>query len=160
MPDELPVTAEALAGWLGISTTAVLTHAKAGHVVKLARGKYDLRRSILAYCAHLRAVASGRAGEDEQLSLAAERARLAKEQADGHEIKNRIARGELVEVAEAEREWCDVLRAVRSTMLAVPSRVRQRLGSLSVAEVEVIDREIRHALEEGTGEIAESEVQT
>jgi phage terminase Nu1 subunit (DNA packaging protein) len=37
-------------------------------------------------------------------------------------------------------------------MLVVPSRVRQRLGHLTVADVEVIDREVRDALTEAAGD--------
>lgn len=39
-------------------------------------------------------------------------------------------------------------------MLAVPSRVRQRLGHLTVADVEAIDFEVRNALTETAGDEA------
>jgi phage terminase Nu1 subunit (DNA packaging protein) len=48
-----------------------------------------------------------------------ERGRLAAPQANLVEIKAAKLRGELVEAAEVEREWSDVLRTVRAAMLAV-----------------------------------------
>lgn len=159
MPDEpdntsnishLPASSRVLAEWLGISVQAVNKHARDG-VLHKSNSRYDLKASVLAYCRHIREVAAGRGG-DEQPNLTAERARLAKVQADSYELKNALTRGELVEVAEAEREWSDTLRTVRSCMLAVPSRVRQRLGHLTIADIEAIDFEVRNALTEAAGD--------
>lgn len=144
-----PVSSAVLGAWLGISRQAVDAQAKAGVIARSSRG-FDLPATVRQYCEHLRATAA-RWGGDRANDLTAERARLAREQADGHALKNAQLRGELVEVAEAEREWNDTLRSVRSCLLAVPSRVRQRLGHLSAADVEVIDREVRDVLEEAAG---------
>lgn len=152
------VSSRVLADWLGISPQAVNKHAREGVIRRNDDGAFDLRASVLAYCRHVREVAAGRGG-DEQPNLTAERARLAKVQADSYELKNAVTRGELVEVAEAERAWSDTLRTVRSCMLAIPSRVRQRLGHLTVADVEAIDFEVRNALTEAAGEeVAEASV--
>jgi phage terminase Nu1 subunit (DNA packaging protein) len=56
-----------------------------------------------------------------------QRGRLAAAQADVAEIKAAKLRGSLVEAAEVEAAWSGVLRTVRAGMLAVPSRVSQRL---------------------------------
>lgn len=123
-----------------------------GIVVRKGRGSYDLVASIQRYCEHLRSVASGHGGEGAAIDLATERARLAKEQADGHALKNATARAELAPVAEVERRWSDILRRVRSGLLAVPSRSRQRLPHLTAHDVVVIDQEVRSALGELGGE--------
>jgi hypothetical protein len=60
-----------------------------------------------------------------------QRGRLAAAQADVAEIKAAKMRGELVAAAEVESEWSGVLRTVRAGMLAVPSRVSQRLPHLT-----------------------------
>ena len=53
-------------------------------------------------------------------------------------------RGELVEAAEVETEWSGALRTVCAGMLAVPSRVSQRLPQLSEDDdVAEIDAEVR-----------------
>lgn len=58
-----------------------------------------------------------------------ERGRLAAAQADIAETKAAKLRGSLVDAAEVEAEWSCVLRTVRAGVLAVPSRVSQRLPS-------------------------------
>jgi len=82
-----------------------------------------------------------------QLDLDAERARLAKEQADGHELKNAQTRGDLVSAEAVTREWVAIVSSARAAMLAVPSRCQTRSSTFGPAEVEIIDREVRDALE-------------
>jgi phage terminase Nu1 subunit (DNA packaging protein) len=141
------VGAGELAVWLGVSSQSIAAFANDGKVVRLARGKYDLKASIQTYTSHLREVAAARGGEGQVLDLTQERARLAKEQADGQELKNRALRGELVPASEVEREWSDVLRKVRAGILAVTSRVRASAGLTAEQAVEM-DAELRLALKE------------
>jgi phage terminase Nu1 subunit (DNA packaging protein) len=77
-----------------------------------------------------------------------QRARLAKAQADIAEQKAARQRGSLLDAAEVENEWSGVLRTVRAGMLAVPSRVAQRLPHLTPHDIAEIDREVRAALSE------------
>ena len=79
--------------------------------------------------------------------LTTERARLAREQADAQALKNAALRRELVPAAEVERAWTDILRQVRSRVLAVPSRLRQAVA-LPADAVAALDRELRDALTE------------
>ncbi|MDR5655254.1 terminase small subunit [Ruixingdingia sedimenti] len=133
---------------LGISP-AMLTELKNRGIAKhLGRDAWDLAATVRGYCAHLRGTASGRGGEEEVANLTAERARLAREQADAQALKNAAARGELVRAEEVTRAWSGILGQVRARVLAVPSRVRGALPHLSGADAEVIDKEIRFALEE------------
>lgn len=78
----------------------------------------------------------------------AERGRLAAAQANLAEIKAAKLRGALVDAAEVEAEWSGVLRTARAGMLAVPSRVSQRLPHLTPHDVAEIDAEVRAALTE------------
>ena len=64
-----------------------------------------------------------------------ERARLAHAQADLAEIKAARQRGLLLEAEAVEREWSAVLRGVRAGLLALPSRVAQRLPHLTPHDV-------------------------
>jgi phage terminase Nu1 subunit (DNA packaging protein) len=82
----------------------------------------------------------------------AERGRLAAAQANLAEIKAAKLRGSLVEAAEVEATWGGVLRTVRASMLAVPSRVSQRLPHLTAHDVADIDAEVRAALTEIGGD--------
>jgi len=141
------VSATDLAEWLGLARQTVSGHAADGKVVRLARGKYLLKESVQTYTRHLREVAAARGGEAQILDLNQERARLAREQADGQELKNKQLRRELVLAADVEREWSDILRGVRAGILAVPSRVRAAVG-LSPEQAIELDAELRRTLTE------------
>jgi phage terminase Nu1 subunit (DNA packaging protein) len=141
------VGAGELADYLGVSSQSIAAFANDGKVVRISRGRYDLRASVQTYTAHLREVAAARGGESQILDLTQERARLAREQADGQELKNRQARKELVPASEVEREWSDILRKVRAGILATTSRVRASAGLTAEQAVEM-DSELRLALKE------------
>jgi terminase small subunit / prophage DNA-packing protein len=131
---------------LDLSTSTFSQYERDGLIARVGRDSYDLRESVRRVVGKLRAAASGRGDEDAALNLTAERARLAKEQADAQEMKNAQARGELVPAVEVERAWGDVLRDVRSRIMAVPSRVRQT-GMVTADGADAVDREIRAALQ-------------
>ncbi len=141
------VGAGELADWLGVSSQSIAAFANDGKVVRVKRGKYDLRASVQTYTAHLLEVAAARGGEAQILDLTQERARLAREQADGQELKNRQARKELVPASDVEREWSDILRKVRAGIVATTSRVRASAGLTAEQAVEM-DAELRLALKE------------
>lgn len=145
--DEL-VSARDLASWLGVSDRTVRELAERGILVRSAKGKYALKSSVTAYTDHLRSAAAGRGGEDASTDLAAQRARLAREQADGLALKNATARSTLIPAAEVAARWNDVARRVRGRVLAVPGRVRAQLPHLPAADVAAVDREVRLALDE------------
>ncbi len=148
MLNEIEASARDLASVLGVSDRVVRDLATRGLAVKTAKGRYKVFESIGLYTEHLRSIASGRGGEDGQLDLTAERARLAKEQADERAMKNAALRRSLLDAGEVEREWTDVLRRIRSRFLTVPSRFRQRVPELDAAQIAILDREIRDILME------------
>ena len=148
VPDDIPATmAEAeIAAFLGIATSQVRTKTRDGILVKDGRGRWNVRESLQGYLSQLRDGAI-RGGGQVPDDLKAEKLRLARQQADKLELANAAARGELVRSADVEREWANVLRDVRSTMLAVPSRVGSKLAHLTAHDVAEIDSEIKAALE-------------
>ena len=148
VPDDIPATmTEAeIAAFLGIATSQVRTKTRDGILVKDGRGRWNVRESLQGYLSQLRDGAI-RGGGQVPDDLKAEKLRLARQQADKLELANAAARGELVRSADVEREWANVLRDVRSTMLAVPSRVGSKLAHLTAHDVAEIDSEIKAALE-------------
>lgn len=132
----------AIAGLLGLSSRRINQLEQEGIAVRIAPGTFDAPATIQNYVRHV----SGKAGsQTANLDLNAEKARLAKEQADGQEIKNAQSRGELLLADDVERTWSDACRRLRSEMLAVTGRVRAATG-LEAADAAVLDREIRDAL--------------
>ena len=142
------VSAKRLGEFVGLNDRTIRQLVDRGVMVRCGRNLYPLEENVRRYAAHLREVASGRGGEEEVATLTAERARLAREQADGHALKNATARGELIPGGEVSARWEDLARRVRSQMMAVPSRVRERAPHLAPEHVEIIDREIRGALQD------------
>lgn len=141
------VSADDLAACLGITQQRVSKLVREGVLVREGRGAYPLAENVRRYVERLRLVADGRGGEEEAANLTAERARLAREQADHTALKNAQLRRELIPATEVSARWEDVVRRVRARLLAVPSRVRARRPGFSLQDVEAVDCEVRAALE-------------
>jgi phage terminase Nu1 subunit (DNA packaging protein) len=100
---------------------------------------------LLAYCANLRDVAAGR---DPEGALVVERARLAREQADGFALKNAIARREFAPVGLLS----DVLAAAAAGVVdrfdALPATLRKACPDLPQEARDAIARTIAEARNE------------
>jgi terminase small subunit / prophage DNA-packing protein len=156
MPDliETPVSAAVIGQLIGVSARRVTQLRDEGIIPAGPRGKFILGQAVRAYCAHMRPASGGHAAGGSKSTgpadLAEEKARLTKAQADLAEMKLDAARGVLVPAADVDREWRNVLAAVRSRLLAVPSRLRQVMDAEAAREADV---EIRAALNElGNGD--------
>ena len=137
-----------LAVKLNISYTNLSKMISAGIITKMPRGEYDVEKATIEYISHLRERASGRGAD-----LSEERARLAKEQADGKEMENEVSRGELVHIKDVGKNLERALVKVRNRLLAIPTDVSQEVMTCdTVAEAqEVIERAILGALNELVG---------
>lgn len=161
MEDNRDVTAQELSEWLGVSDRVVRELAQRNIIPQSKRNRYPLKASVTAYCNQKREVAAGRAPSgDSDLDLVAERARLAKEQADGQEIKNALARSEVVPAADVEKVWGQLIDRFRVRLLAVAPRVAPRVAPLikpshTVAEIEAL---IADAINEALAELSRTEV--
>jgi terminase small subunit / prophage DNA-packing protein len=148
MDEKETVTVQEMARLLGVSAQNVRQYCDQGHIVRSQeRGRLLLAESIRGYCEQLRKLTMQRGGSAAQ-SLAQERAALARKQAELADLKAQTIRGELVPAREVEGRWRGITTALRSRLLAAPSRVHARLPHLKRAEVDLIDEEIRQALEE------------
>jgi len=139
------VTGVDLCDLLGITAPMLTELKRRGIAVHLRHDAYDLTATVRAYVEHLRGIASGRGGEEHVASLTAERARLAREQADGQALRNAQLRGELIRADEAERAWADALRALRGQLLALPARLRAE-GRIDAAAEAAFDAALRATL--------------
>ncbi len=141
--DDTTVTAAELAPWLGISPNRVHALGRDGVLPRKAGKRYPLQASVAAYCEHCRGLAKGKAADGE---LAAEKVRLAREQADKIALQNAAARGELLDSRFVAAEWHSIITDLRAAVLAVPSRVASELG-FDRKETAALDSEIRAAME-------------
>lgn len=131
-----------LALLLGLTARRVNQLAEEGITIRAGHGEFDGPASVQNYVASV----TNRAKDGEAaIDKEREEARLKKEQADHFEFKNAKLRKELLPIDEVSRVWSVQISQVRSGMLAVVSRVSQRL-SLSPEDAVEIDKEIRDAM--------------
>jgi phage terminase Nu1 subunit (DNA packaging protein) len=76
-------------------------------------------------------LATGKGKVQERIDLNAERARLAKEQADGQSLKNSVARGELLPAENVENAWMAAIGRCRALLLGVPTSSAGRIVLLA-----------------------------
>lgn len=119
-----------------------------GAITKQPRASYDLDTARREYIEYIRAVAAGRAGED-GLDLAAERARLAKEQADAQAMKNAVQRGELIPRTDVVAGIQTVIAHCRAKLLSLPGKMTPLVSGAGTAAVkEKLTDAIHEALAE------------
>lgn len=108
----------------------------------LAKGD-SLENWLLAYCGNLRETAAGRSQSGEsELNLNDEKARLAAAQADLAEMDVAVRRGELAPVAILEAVLARAGGKIAAMLDTIPVMLKQRLPSLTEAEVGLARREI------------------
>lgn len=127
---------------LGLTTRRINQLAEEGLVVRLGHGEFDGPASVQRY---IEAASNRGKDKENQIDKEREEARLKKEQADTQELKNSKLRKELLPVEEVSRVWSEQVSSIRSGLLAVVSRVRQRM-SLSAEDALILDEEIRDAM--------------
>lgn len=98
----------------------------------------------VAYIRHLREQAAGRAATGD-LSLATERARLAKEQADKVAMQNAVTRNELAPVILIEEVLTKTSAKIAGVFDAIPGMVRRAIPSLPSEAIEMIAGEVAKA---------------
>lgn len=152
---QMIVTGDELGAWLGVARRTITDYAVEGKVIKAGRG-FDLRASVTAYCAHIREIAAGRSNGEDGLDLVAERARLAKEQADAQEMKNALMRGELLKRGDVDAAVAAAFARVRARLISVPAKLAPVVMTMDgTAEAQAA---IRDAIYEALRELSETAV--
>ena len=91
----------------------------------------------------------GRHGRGDEARLAAERARLAREQTEAVALKNAATRGDLIPVAVVKRSAGIIISAFRERCLSIPGKIAASCEMRTRGEIEEIVRgEVYEALEE------------
>lgn len=120
-------TQKEVAEHLDLSDRSVRDLVKRGVFSRDGRSQMDLDACRVAYLRHLREVAAGRSSmeaDDEGLDLTAERARVAREQADALAMKNARMRGELIPASEASAAMLTVIKTAQSKLGRAHLKVR------------------------------------
>lgn len=140
-----------------IDLRTTLTQAQFGDLVGISQPAVSelLRRQVLSengtagewlqsYCAHLREVAAGRGGEN-SLELAAERARLAREQADKIAMQNAVTRGELAPARLLEEVLAKAGARAARILETIPGEIRRRVPQLTSDDIGAVTRIVAKA---------------
>ena len=134
---------------LDISVRGITDLAATGVLVRAEqKGFYQTVPSIHAYIGKLRAQAAGRGGA---LNLNDERAKLAQVERQAAEIRLASTRGEVLTLKEVSEAWTGLVRKVKATVLAFPSRARSTIPHLTAHDQETL----RQIAVDGLNELAE-----
>lgn len=141
---------------LDLSDRSVRELLDRGVLPNARRGGLDLDACRVAYVRHLREMAAGRAAGPAGDDLTAERARLAREQADHYAMKNAAMRRELVPRSEITRAVTAAFQIVRDRLTGLPARLAGPLAR--VTDQEAVRLRLADALNEVLGELSEERV--
>lgn len=135
-----PLTQAEFGDLVGVSQQAVSEMVRRGLLPEGATGD----EWLLAYCDHLREVAAGRGGEAAK-ELSAERARLAREQADKIAMQNAVTRGELAPAYLLEEVLSRAGARAARILETIPGLLRRRLPQLSAEDLAEVARVVAKA---------------
>jgi phage terminase Nu1 subunit (DNA packaging protein) len=124
-----------------------------GVIPRAERGTgYDLAECRRLRFKHLENVAAGRSGQDGGALLSKERALLAREQREAAQIKNELARGELVHLDAVEKALNPLFHNFREHALSTPGVIADAVAQASGVDralvYRIIDDRIREMLDE------------
>ncbi|MGF7178427.1 hypothetical protein [Azospirillum doebereinerae] len=131
-----------IAAHLDITDRTVRDLKKRGVFNADARSQLDLDACRIAYIRHLRERAAGRSSDEaeaEGLDLVAEKARLAKEQADHYAMRNAEARKELVRIGDYTAAAVSVIEMVKAKLMRIPAKVAKSDAKLKVRIADAVE---------------------
>lgn len=143
-----------LAKHLELSPRRVRDLIKEGVLRPPGKGGHNLDAQRIRYIRHLRAIASRHRSRDGLVDLTAERARLAREQANHQELLIAKAKGELVPRDAVVLTLQRIVLAAREKLRAIPSRAKTLIPKLTRKDLarllEMIDDALSELSEDGS----------
>jgi phage terminase Nu1 subunit (DNA packaging protein) len=132
---------------LGLSDRRIRQLEKEGALVKIRRGKYDLKASVQRYIEYIKEQAEK---TEEELNLTKEKTLLTRANRQKVELELQIMQGELHRSEDVRRVMNNMLGAFRARVLAIPSKAApQLLAQTDLAVVQdIIKKEVYEALQE------------
>ena len=133
------VSVKQLSSLTGMSSTSISN--KLRDIPHERQGRFNVWQSDAALVTLY--ATQGMGGEGEHiLDLTAERARLASNQADGHELKNAIATRQVAPVTLMELALANLGSQVCAILQSIPQRIARQSPNFSKRELEIVDVEI------------------
>ena len=124
---------------------------------KAKRGRYELGQCMLWYIRYLQKALEQRAvtqPDGSHITTHKERLRIMRADAEMKEINLAVRRGELVAIADVEKEMTDLVVTTKARILLVPARVAPEL--LGETSRVIVQAKIEKALKEALLHLADS----
>ena len=145
-----------VAAHLDLSDRSIRELIEKGAIPTARQGKLDLDECRIGYIRHLRKIASGKPVTTHSADLTAERARLAREQADNYNLKNEQLRRDLLPRCEVTRAVTAAFTHVRDRLTALPARLAGSLARTS--DVTQARAAVARAIDEVLIELSETKL--
>jgi hypothetical protein len=97
--------------------------------------------------------------DDDELNLDRERALLAREQRQGHSIKNALARGEVIPAGDVLEGWQSAIARSRSLLLGLPSSAAEEIVLLAPAGPAAVRERLADLVHAALEELANTSVE-
>lgn len=125
------VSAQVLSQIIGVTDRRIRQLAEENILVRVSKGRYNLMESVKNYILTLKVAmdSDGRDNPDGELVLEEEKALYERVKRHIAELKLQVMKGELHKSADVERVMTDMLVAVRTRLLAIPSKLAPILVS-------------------------------
>ncbi len=106
-----------------------------------------------------RAACKPRGGNDEQPDLNVERALLAREQREGHALRNAVARGELIPASDVVEGWQSAIARARSLLLGLPASASEEIVLLAAQGPAAVRERLAELIHAALTELADTAVE-
>jgi phage terminase Nu1 subunit (DNA packaging protein) len=167
VPEFPRVSVEAAAAHLFIGVQRFRQLQREGVLPRATSSDWNIDAIRRRYVEHLRAVkgnhlsvpARGPRGGDGQPDLSVERALLAREQREGHALKNAVARGELIPASDVVEGWQSAIARARSLLLGLPTSAADELVLLAARGPAAVRERLAELIHGALAELADTAVE-
>ena len=166
MPEFPRVSVEAAAAHLFIGVQRFRQLQREGVLPRATSSDWNIDAIRRRYVEHLRAVkgnhlgsAARKPGAADEPDLNVERALLAREQREGHALKNAVARGELIPASDVVEGWQSAIARARSLLLGLPTAAADELVLLAARGPAAVRERLAELIHGALAELADTAVE-
>lgn len=154
--DQLLVSADIVADWLGIDASRVHQLSRSGVFPRPTQKGlgYNLKGCIRAYLEY-KIKTQEESKEKEQNGYWNEKTRLTKAQADKEELAVAEKKGQLVDAVEIIQEYSNYVLACRAKLLSMPTKLAYEL--IEIDNPNIIQNKLEQAIDEALLELGSEE---
>ncbi len=151
--DHVEISTQSLCALAGVTPATLSAWQRRGLIAKNGRNRWPMKATVQALVKHYRETAEARTEADGGLDLKAEKARLAREQADGLQLKNDELRRKLLPAEEVDTAWKAFCGLARFRLQQATASAVAKITGLSDPQAirQLLEEEIHAALADLSG---------